>query len=323
MPAGLFSARVRFSRRSTRTCTWIFLTQFRSSALPNMLKQPAPPLQSRRGRSCCSARMPPAFPNCIGSGRSMAVELWAKLSITSSTTAISRLMRQCRRLKAFFTTTRCVFTVARQISIMSVLHGRRAIITGAAGAIGRATALRFVRDGASVGLTDINVTELSITAGLARDLRGNVIEAGCDVRREQDVAAAVSEMAEKMGGLEILIANAGIMPHSDESVLAADFEQWRNIIDVNLFGIASFVKCAVPHIASAGGGAIVTMGSFLAVVGCSYPQDGYTASKSAVAALTRSLAVQLGPKNIRVNGMAPGPILTPHVEKFLPRRIKE
>src|ERR1051326_2487599 len=243
MPAGLFSARVRFSRRSTRTCTWIFLTQFRSSALPNMLKQPAPPLQSRRGRSCCSARMPPAFPNCIGSGRSMAVELWAKLSITSSTTAISRLMRQCRPLKAFFTTTRCASTVAHQISIMNALQGRRAIITGAAGAIGRATALRFVRDGASVGLTDINVTELSITAGLARDLR-------CDVRREQDVAAAVSEMAERMGGLDILIANAGIMPHSDETVLAADFEQWRNIIDVNLFGIASFVKYAVPYIRS-------------------------------------------------------------------------
>src|SRR5207302_9836629 len=141
--------------------------------------------------------------------------------------------------------------------------------------------------------------------GLVRDLGGNVIDVGCDVTREQDVAAAVAEVASSLGGLDILFANAGIMPHSDESVLDADFEQWRNIIDVNLFGIASFVKHAVRHITSAGGGAIVTMGSFLAVLGCSYPQDGYTASKGAVASLTRSLAVQLGPKNIRVNGMAP------------------
>src|SRR5205085_11936691 len=100
------------------------------------------------------------------------------------------------------------------------------------------------------------------------------------------------------------------------SVLNADFEQWRMIIDVNLFGIASFVKYVTPYIAAAGGGAIVMMGSFLAVVGCSYPQDAYAASKGAVASLTRSLAVQLGPRKIRVNGMAPGPILTPHVEKF-------
>ena len=199
---------------------------------------------------------------------------------------------------------------------MSFLNNKRAIITGAGGAIGRAAALRFVREGARVGLIDINSEELSTTAALVRGQGGTVVEATCDVRREHEVARAVTDVVAAFDGLDILFANAGIMPHSDASVLDADFEQWRPIIDVNLFGIAMMVKHAAPHIVLAGGGAIVTMSSFLAVLGCSYPQDGYTASKGAVAALTRSLAVQLGPQNIRVNGMAPGPILTPHVEKF-------
>ena len=199
---------------------------------------------------------------------------------------------------------------------MMSLENKRAIITGAGGAIGRATALRFTREGARVGLVDVNVAEMSVTAGLVRELGGTAVETPCDVRQERDVAAAVANVVRAFGGLDILFANAGIMPHSDESLLDADFEQWRTIIDVNLFGIAVSAKHAAPHIASAGGGAIVTMGSFLAVVGCSYPQDGYTASKGAVASLTRSLAVQLGSRRIRVNGMAPGPILTPHVEKF-------
>jgi NAD(P)-dependent dehydrogenase (short-subunit alcohol dehydrogenase family) len=199
---------------------------------------------------------------------------------------------------------------------MSSLKGNRAIITGAGGAIGAATAVRFAREGASVGLVDISAEDLSATARRIRESGGTAIEVSCDVRRERDVAAAIDEIVVEFGGLDILFANAGIMPHSDQSVLHADFAQWRTIIDVNLFGIAAFVKYAAPHIASAGGGAIVTMGSFLAVLGCSYPQDGYTASKGAVASLTRSLAVQLGPQKIRVNAMAPGPILTPHVEKF-------
>lgn len=196
------------------------------------------------------------------------------------------------------------------------LQGKRIIITGAGGAIGRSSAVRFVSEGASVGLVDVRPEELDQTAQLVRQEGGLGAQFTCDVRNENQVEQAVRTLSSELGGIDTLFANAGIMPHADVSVLTADFNLWREIIETNLFGISMFAKYCAPRIAEAGGGAIVTMGSFLAVMGCSYPQDGYSASKGAIEALTRSLAVQLGPRRIRVNGLAPGPILTPHVERF-------
>ena len=108
------------------------------------------------------------------------------------------------------------------------------------------------------------------------------------------------------------------MPHQDGSVTGADLDLWRTIADINLHGTVLFSKYAIPHLERAGGGAIVNMSSFLAGMGCSSPQDGYAASKGAICSLTRSMAVQLGPRLIRVNALAPGPIATPHVERFFP-----
>jgi len=108
------------------------------------------------------------------------------------------------------------------------------------------------------------------------------------------------------------------MPHQDRSFLDGDLELWHRISAINLDGTMLCSKYVVPHIIAAGGGAVLNMSSFLAVLGCSFPQDGYTASKGAISALTRSMAVQLGPKGVRVNGIAPGPVLTAHVEQFFP-----
>ncbi|MET1004791.1 MAG: SDR family oxidoreductase, partial [Propionibacteriaceae bacterium] len=91
----------------------------------------------------------------------------------------------------------------------------------------------------------------------------------------------------------------------------------RTINDTNLHGTMLCSKHAVPHLVAAGGGAVVNMSSFLIAMGCSIPQDAYAASKGAIAALTTSMAVQLGPKGIRVNALAPGPVLTPQVSTFL------
>jgi NAD(P)-dependent dehydrogenase (short-subunit alcohol dehydrogenase family) len=130
------------------------------------------------------------------------------------------------------------------------------------------------------------------------------------------VRCAVERTTQHWGYLDTLFNNAGIMPHQDESILDLDFELLTQIYGVNLGGTALCCKYAIPHIIQAGGGAVVNMGSFLAVMGCTKPQDAYSASKGAIIALTHSLAVQFGKYNIRVNALCPGPIETEHVKRF-------
>lgn len=198
------------------------------------------------------------------------------------------------------------------------LAGKRAFVTGGGGGIGRASALAFGREGASVAVIDIAADAADETVRQVTSQGGKAISIAADVSDEQQVERAVAEAVEALGGLDTLFNNAGIMPHQDRSVLDTDLELWRFITSVNLHGTALCSKYAVPHIAAAGGGAVVNMSSFLAVMGCTYPQDAYAASKGAISALTRSMAVQLGPQQIRVNALAPGPIMTAHVEQFFP-----
>ena len=209
---------------------------------------------------------------------------------------------------------------------MGSLQGKRALITGAGGAIGKAAALLFAREGAKVAAVDIALDAAEAAVAEINAMEGRAWAIPADVADEASAERAVARAAELMGGVDILFNNAGIMPHEDRSFEDAEAAQWDRILGVNLRGTVHFSKYATPHILAAGGGAIVNMSSFLAVLGCSYPQDAYTASKGAIAALTRSMAVQLGPHGVRVNALAPGPILTAHVEKFFPdeeaRRIR-
>ncbi|MST31735.1 glucose 1-dehydrogenase [Acidimicrobiaceae bacterium USS-CC1] len=198
------------------------------------------------------------------------------------------------------------------------LAGRRALVTGAGGAIGRASSLLFAQEGATVAVTDVRPEEVEQTARLVTAHGGRAVVAVADARDGAQVRRAVDHAAAALGGLDLLFNNAGIMPHADRSVLDADADIWQQVHQTNLGGTARFTKHVVPHIVAAGGGSVVNMGSFLAEVGCSHPQDAYAASKGAIAALTRSLAVQLGPQGVRVNALAPGPVLTAHVEQFFP-----
>jgi NAD(P)-dependent dehydrogenase (short-subunit alcohol dehydrogenase family) len=198
------------------------------------------------------------------------------------------------------------------------LPGKRAVITGGGGALGRASALAFAREGASVAVVDIVAEAAQETVRQVTEQGGTAVAIVADVSDEAQVERAVAEAAGALGGLDTLFNNAGIMPHQDESVLDADLDLWRFIAATNVHSAALCTKHAVPHITDAGGGAVVNMSSFLAVLGCTYPQDAYAASKGAIWAMTRSMAVQFGPRQIRVNALAPGPIMTAHVEQFFP-----
>jgi NAD(P)-dependent dehydrogenase (short-subunit alcohol dehydrogenase family) len=122
---------------------------------------------------------------------------------------------------------------------------------------------------------------------------------------------------EAFGKVDVLYNNAGIFPDEDGSVADMEESVFQRVIDVNLKGIFLCCKYGVPELIRAGGGSIVNVASFVALVGCTVPQDAYTASKGAVISLTRSLAVQYGPKGVRANALCPGPIETPLTRELL------
>ncbi len=209
---------------------------------------------------------------------------------------------------------------------MGRLQDKVVFITGAGGALGGASSVLFAREGARIAVVDTREHAARVIVESIEEEGGEAIALPADVRAEPQVRAAVDETVRRWGRIDVLFNNAGIMPHADESFLEMDPNLWATIYDINLLGTALCSKYAVPHIIAAGGGAVVNMGSFLEIVGCSAPQDAYAASKGAIAALTRSMAVQLGRRRIHVNALCPGPIETPHVQQFFPneeaRRIR-
>jgi NAD(P)-dependent dehydrogenase (short-subunit alcohol dehydrogenase family) len=118
------------------------------------------------------------------------------------------------------------------------------------------------------------------------------------------------------GGITVLYNNAGIMPGEDTSVEETSDETLQRILDVNLKGVFLCCKYGVPELIKAGGGSIINIASFVALIGCTVPQDAYTASKGGVLSLTRSLAVQYGQRGIRANALCPGPIETPLLRRL-------
>ncbi len=194
------------------------------------------------------------------------------------------------------------------------LENKVALITGAGSGMGREVALLFAKEGARLVLNDVVAETVEETAQMVVDEGGEAIAVAGSVTNEADVEKTVKAGVEKFGKLDTLYNNAGIMPDEDESVLTMDLNVWHRVLDVNLNGLALCCKYGIPEIIKAGGGAVVNVASFVALVGCSVPQDAYTASKGAVIALTQSLAVQFGPKGVRSNAICPGPIITPLME---------
>lgn len=191
---------------------------------------------------------------------------------------------------------------------MGRLDGKTAIVTGAASGIGRASALRFAAEGASVVASDLAAAGLDETLKAAVEAGGRMIAAPADAGVEADVAALVERAQSEFGGLHAVFANAGISgdmtPFWENSV-----ESWSEVLRVNLIGPFLALKHAAPVIRDAGGGAIVCTASVAGLRSGAGP-SAYAASKAGVINLIQTAAFQLGGTRVRVNAVCPGLIET-------------
>jgi NAD(P)-dependent dehydrogenase (short-subunit alcohol dehydrogenase family) len=190
---------------------------------------------------------------------------------------------------------------------MGRLDGKVAVITGAGGGMGREAALLFCEEGARVCVADVDDDAAEKTAADA----GDAFAIRVDVSDSDSVREMYDRTAERYGGIDVLYNNAGISPPDDDSILVTEPDAWQRVQDVNTKGVYLCCKHGIPHLLERGGGSVINVASFVALVGAATSQISYTASKGAVLALSRELAVQFARQGIRVNALCPGPVETP------------
>jgi NAD(P)-dependent dehydrogenase (short-subunit alcohol dehydrogenase family) len=182
---------------------------------------------------------------------------------------------------------------------VSRLAGKVCVITGAAGGIGSATASVFEREGATVVGVDLReheIGELPLTA---------------DITSEEAVRDLYTTVRGRFGRIDVLFNNAGISPNDDASVLDTTLEAWERVQSTNLRSVFLCCKHGIPHLLQSGGGSVINVASFVAVMGSATSQISYTASKGGVLALSRELGVEFAKRGVRVNALCPGPVDTP------------
>ncbi|HVV58180.1 MAG TPA: glucose 1-dehydrogenase [Gaiellaceae bacterium] len=190
---------------------------------------------------------------------------------------------------------------------MGRLESKVCVITGAGGGMGREAAILFSAEGARVCVADVDGARAEETAAACRDAFALEV----DVADEQAVAGMMAATADRYGGIDVLYNNAGISPADDASILETTVEAWDRVQDVNTKGVFLCCKHGIPHLLERGGGSVINVASFVALVGAATSQISYTASKGAVLSMTRELAVQFARQNVRVNALCPGPVETP------------
>lgn len=196
------------------------------------------------------------------------------------------------------------------------LQGKVALITGTSSGIGRASALRFASEGASIVGVDI-ADGNDETAAMVIESGGEAIAITADVTDDAAIGAAVAATEERFGRLDVAFNNAGIMLAEDGDAVGTTQETIDRTLAVNVKGVLNGCKHAIPALRRAGGGSIINTASFVASVGAATPQIAYTASKGAVLAMTRELAVIHAREGIRVNSLSPGPLRTELLMSYL------
>jgi NAD(P)-dependent dehydrogenase (short-subunit alcohol dehydrogenase family) len=189
------------------------------------------------------------------------------------------------------------------------LDGKVCVITGAGGGMGREAAQLFTAEGAMVCAADVALDAVEETVEACPD--GTAFAARVDVADEHAVEEMMAATVERFGGIDVLYNNAGISPADDASILDTSVEAWQRVQDVNAKGVFLCCKHGIPRLIERGGGSIVNVASFVAILGAATSQISYTASKGAVLSMTRELAVQFARQNVRVNALCPGPVETP------------
>jgi NAD(P)-dependent dehydrogenase (short-subunit alcohol dehydrogenase family) len=203
------------------------------------------------------------------------------------------------------------------------LQDKVALITGAGSGIGRETSLLFAAEGARVFAVDLNESAGEETVEKVRAAGGEATMFRADVSSADDSEAMVAAAEETYGRLDVLFNNAGIMHSDDDDAVSTDVEVWDLTMDINARGVFLGCKYGIPALRRAGGGSIINTASFVALLGAATPQVAYTASKGAVLAMTRELAVVHARENIRVNALCPGPLRTELLMKFLDTEEKK
>ena len=199
------------------------------------------------------------------------------------------------------------------------LKDKVALVTGGGAGIGRQSALLFAREGASVAVVDVNEQAARETAAMIE----GAIAVRADVSRAADCQAMVAAAEKAFGRLNVLFNNAGIMHARDDDAVATDESVWDLTLEVNAKGVFLGCKYGIPALQRAGGGSVINTASFVARLGAATPQIAYTASKGAVLAMTRELAVIHARQNIRVNALSPGPLRTELLMSFLDTEAKK
>ena len=198
---------------------------------------------------------------------------------------------------------------------MERLAGKVALITGAASGLGRVAAELFASEGARVVIADVvdgsdAVNAITASGGVASFVH-------CDVTEEDNVTAAVRHAVSTHGALDVMYNNAGVMLSDDDDPVSTPLATYERTMDINVKGVLLGCRAAIPVMQEQGRGSIINVASFVAHMGAATPQVAYTASKGAVLAMTREIAVIYARQGIRANALCPGPVMTPLLAKFL------